>query len=186
MTGFASVEKRLDITRQRYPAFPRDPAVLVRLIRHINSHLNNNANIALKPWGITYPEYSILMMLYGTESGAMSPTRLREATGEKSANVTRLTGQLFDKGLLERGAANTDRRKIKLTLTAKGEVLIESFLPAVSGLARTPNRQPRAERDVRTGAIAEEVSGPARATMMLQVANLLRAHGRALSSCPQP
>ncbi|OOG48752.1 MarR family transcriptional regulator [Rhodanobacter sp. C01] len=145
MSSFLPTEQRLTITRQRHPAFPREPAVLVRLIKHIHKRVHDDANALLKPWGINHPEYNLLMMLYGTDGYTLNPSQLAEAAGEKSANITRLTNELCDKGLLERAASDEDRRKIALTLSKAGIAMIESFLPDICILLerQTAGLQPR-------------------------------------------
>lgn len=145
MSSFLPTEQRLTITRQRHPAFPREPAVLVRLIKHIYKHVHDDANAMLRPYGINHPEYNLLMMLYGTEGYTLHATELADAAGEKSANITRLTNELCDKGLLARSASDEDRRKIALTLTKEGTALIESFLPDVCALLerQVGDMQPR-------------------------------------------
>src|SRR5215469_844645 len=105
MSDFASTEQRLAVTCRRYPDFPRRPGALVRLIKHIHKLLHDEANLRLKPHGINHPEYNLLMMLYGTASGTMSPSELADAAGEKSANITRLTNELCEKGLIARSGS---------------------------------------------------------------------------------
>ncbi|GGA01809.1 MarR family winged helix-turn-helix transcriptional regulator [Dyella caseinilytica] len=134
MADFASTEQRLAVTCHRYPDFPRRPATVVRLIKHIYKLVHDEANTVLKPYGINHPEYNLLMMLYGTASGTMSPSELADAAGEKSANITRLTNELCEKGLISRTASADDRRKLELSLTAQGLALIESFLPDICKL----------------------------------------------------
>ncbi|MGC1547922.1 MAG: MarR family transcriptional regulator [Rhodanobacter sp.] len=134
MSSFTPTEQRLDITCRRHPAFPRQPAVLMRLVKHIYKRVHDDANASLKPWGISHPEYNILMMMYGTEGYTLNPSQLGDAAGEKSANITRLTNQLCDKGLMERTGSDEDRRKVTLTLTAAGIALIEDFLPEIVDL----------------------------------------------------
>lgn len=134
MSSFLPTEQRLAITRRRHPAFPRGPAVLVRLIKHIYKRVHDDANALLKPWGINHPEYNLLMMLYGTDGYTLNPSQLAEAAGEKSANITRLTNELCDKGLIERTASDEDRRKIALSLSKAGIAMIESFLPDICTL----------------------------------------------------
>jgi MarR family transcriptional repressor of emrRAB len=138
MTGssssFLPTEQRLAITCRRHPAFPREPAVLVRLVKHIYKRVHDDANAMLKPWGINHPEYNLLMMLYGTEGYTLNPSQLAEAAGEKSANITRLTNELCDKQLIERTADEADRRKVTLTLTKAGVAMIEGFLPDICAL----------------------------------------------------
>jgi MarR family transcriptional repressor of emrRAB len=141
MNSFLPTEQRLTVTCRRYPAFPRRPGTLVRLIKHIYKSLHDDANSLLKPYGINHPEYNLLMMMYGTESGTMSPSELAEAAGEKSANITRLTNHLSDMGLIARAGSIDDRRKVELTLTPAGQALIESFLPDICGLLERQGRQ---------------------------------------------
>ena len=145
MSSFLPTEQRLAVTLQRYPAFPRDPAVLIRLIKHIFKRVHDDANAMLRPYGINHPEYNLLMMLYGTEGYTLHPTELADAAGEKSANITRLTNELADKGLIARNASDEDRRKVALTLTKEGVDLIESFLPDVCALLvrQVGDMQPR-------------------------------------------
>jgi MarR family transcriptional repressor of emrRAB len=134
MADFASTEQRLAVTCRRYPDFPRRPATLVRLVKHIYKLLHDEVNALLKPYGINHPEYNLLMMLYGTTSGTMSPSELADAAGEKSANITRLTNELSDSGLIARTASADDRRKVELSLTAQGLAMIEGFLPDICEL----------------------------------------------------
>jgi MarR family transcriptional repressor of emrRAB len=134
MSSFEATEQRLAITCRRHPAFPREPAVVVRLIKHLHKRIHDDANAVLRPWGINHPEYNILMMMYGTEGYTLNPSQLADAAGEKSANITRLTNELCDKGLIERTASDEDRRKITLTLTTEGVAMIESFLPDICAL----------------------------------------------------
>jgi MarR family transcriptional repressor of emrRAB len=140
MADFALTEQRLAVTCRRYAAFPRRPATLVRLIKHIHKQLHDEANLTLKPYGINHPEYNLLMMLYGSVSGTMSPSELADAAGEKSANITRLTNELFDKGLIERSASADDRRKLALSLTPRGQGLLESLLPDICTLLARQGR----------------------------------------------
>jgi MarR family transcriptional regulator, negative regulator of the multidrug operon emrRAB len=145
LSSFHPTEQHLAITCRQHPAFPREPAVLVRLIKHIHKRVHDDANALLKPWGINHPEYNLLMMLYGTEGYTLNPSQLAEAAGEKSANITRLTNELCDKGLIERTASEEDRRKVALTLTKAGLAMIEGFLPDICALLerQTASLQPR-------------------------------------------
>src|SRR5260370_5878999 len=136
MADFASAEQRLAVTCRRYPDYPRRAGALVRLIKHVYKEMNDATNAMLKPHGINHSEYNLLMMMYGTESGTMSPSELADAAGEKSANITRLTDQLSDKGLIARNGSADDRRKVDLKLTPAGQALIEEPRSVACKLAR--------------------------------------------------
>ncbi|HET6804780.1 MAG TPA: MarR family transcriptional regulator [Frateuria sp.] len=134
MSSFLPTEKRLAVTRRRHPAFPRGSAVLVRLVKHLHKRVHDEANAALKPFGLNHPQYNLLMMLYGTDGDGLNPSQLAEAAGEKAANITRLTNELCEKGLIERAASEDDRRKLVLSLTPAGLALIERLLPSICAL----------------------------------------------------
>jgi MarR family transcriptional repressor of emrRAB len=99
----------------------------------------------LRPYGINHPEYNLLMMLYGTEGYTLHATELADAAGEKLANITRLTNELCEKGLIARNASDEDRRKVALSLTPDGVAMIEGFLPGVCALLerQVGDMQPR-------------------------------------------
>ena len=134
MGSFDATERRLAVTCERYPPFPREPATLVRLVKHLYKRIHANANGMLRPYGISHPEYDVLMMMYGTPDQSLTPGEVAEAAGEKSANVTRLTDQLCEKGLIARSADAQDRRKVVLSLEPAGVALIERMLPDVCAL----------------------------------------------------
>jgi MarR family transcriptional regulator, negative regulator of the multidrug operon emrRAB len=140
MSDFAPTEARLRNTIQKYPAFPREPAVLVRLVKHLYKEVHDEANAVMRPYGLNHPEYNILMMLFGAPGNAMNPSQLADAAGEKSANVTRLTTRLSDMGFITRAASEDDRRKVELTLTPAGVELIETFLPDIVTLLHRQTR----------------------------------------------
>jgi MarR family transcriptional repressor of emrRAB len=94
----------------------------------------------MRPYGLNHPEYNILMMLYGSSDNSLHPSQLADAAGEKSANVTRLTTQLCEKGYIARSGNDEDRRKVTLTLTPEGLTLIESFLPDIVTLLHRQTR----------------------------------------------
>lgn len=131
MGSFESTERRLQLTCERYPALPREPAVLVRLVKHLYKRIHSHANALLRPFGINYSEYEILMMMYGTSDQAITPTEAAEAAGEKPANITRLTEHLCRKGLIRRSGNSDDRRKVTLSLEPAGLDLIERMLPDI-------------------------------------------------------
>jgi MarR family transcriptional regulator, negative regulator of the multidrug operon emrRAB len=134
MNSFDLIEKRVAITWRRHPALPRDIVLLIRMIRQIARHTVANANAILRAWDISYPEYIVLMSLYGTETYTLSADVLRDVTGEKAGNLARLTEQLCSKDLIARGRHRSDKRKATYSLTTAGMGQIEAFLPVISAL----------------------------------------------------
>ncbi len=134
MSSFDVTETRIDATCKRWPGFPREPAVLVRLIKGVYKAVHDRANGVLREFDLSHAEYNILMMLYGTPGRPLTPSELAGAATEKSANITRLTDQLCNKGLLERIPDSSDRRKLGLHLTSDGVACIQSLLPKMGEL----------------------------------------------------
>jgi MarR family transcriptional repressor of emrRAB len=135
MSGFDATDARIRHTCERFNGFPRDAAVLVRLIKHIHAHVHDAANVVLRRYGLNHTDYNILMMIYGSADDAVNPSRLGSAAGEKAANITRICTALCEKGLIDRVAdSGGDRRKVALSLTDSGRRCIESLLPAMAGM----------------------------------------------------
>lgn len=122
---------RLQQSQQRHPGYPRDQAVLVRLVKLLHRLFNDNANALLREHGLNHPEYNVLIMLDGSSEG-LSPGELAEATSEKAANTTRLVDQLLGKGLVTRSPCNDDRRRLLVRLSPQGEALLEVLIPLIA------------------------------------------------------
>lgn len=133
--SFAATEARIRRTQERFPAFHRDAAVLVRLVRHVHAQVHDVANAVLREHGLNHTDYNILIMLYGSADNAMNPSQLASAAGEKSANLTRICDGLVERGLVARVAdPQGDRRKVLLSLTRHGIERLEALLPAMTQL----------------------------------------------------
>jgi MarR family transcriptional regulator, negative regulator of the multidrug operon emrRAB len=127
--SFSLVEQRIEVTRRRLQGYPRDHALLARLITHVQKRQNDLSNAVLKRFGLNYVTYTALMMMYGAEDQTTTPSELAGATGEKPTNVTRICDELLQQGLIERFPSTTDRRRVVLRLSRKGERLVEKFQP---------------------------------------------------------
>lgn len=77
------------------------------------------------PFDITYPQWTILMLLYG-EMARTSADMARQMSHDAGA-MTRLVDQLEKRGLLNRVRDTADRRAVNLVLTAEGRALADSL-----------------------------------------------------------
>lgn len=134
MHPFHSTEHRVDRTCSRFPDFPREPALLVRLIKRIARTVHDAGNGRLRAHGINHTDYNILMMLYGTEDYSSTPSELAAAAGEKVANITRVCNSLCEKKLTHRAPSVEDRRKVVVRLSAHGKRFVEGLLPDMAEL----------------------------------------------------
>lgn len=127
--SFSVVERRIEGTRRRLRGYPRDQALLARLIAHVQKRQNDLSNAVLKRFDLNYVTYTALMMMYGSEDQTSTPSELSDATGEKPTNITRISDELVQRGLIERYPSTSDRRRVVLRLTRQGERLVERFQP---------------------------------------------------------
>lgn len=124
-------DEQLNVICNQYADYPRDAVFVIRTIRLIAKHFQDQANSSLSPLGLNHAEYHILLSLLGTPSRCLNPSELGESSGEKLANITRLTDQLCARGLITRQSSAEDRRRIDVTLTPEGVALIEKALDLV-------------------------------------------------------
>ncbi|HZR36719.1 MAG TPA: MarR family transcriptional regulator [Nevskia sp.] len=127
--SFSEVERRIEVTRRRLRGYPQDQVRLARLIIHVQKRQNELTNQVLRRHGLNYVTYTALMMMYGAEDQATTPSELSSATGEKPANITRICDELLEQGLIERNPSTEDRRRVVLRLTRRGERLVEQVQP---------------------------------------------------------
>jgi DNA-binding MarR family transcriptional regulator len=77
----------------------------------------------LKPLGLTYPQYLVMLVLW--EEDGLKVKRLGERLELDSATLTPLLKRLEQQGLVERRRDVADERVVRVTLTPKGDVLRE-------------------------------------------------------------
>ena len=136
MTSFAEIEKQLTAFSQRHPEYSLSEALLVRLIRMLDKLMADNAHQQLRKYGLSLTEYNTLTMLEGSADG-LTVSEVVALTGEKPSNITRVTDQLFAKGLLERRVNPQDRRVWLLSLNDDGRALLRQLLPDISQQLRS-------------------------------------------------
>ena len=76
---------------------------------------------ALDAWGITYPQYLALAVLW--EDEPLSSGRLAERLSLEPSTITPLVGRLVGNGFVTRERDPADRRQSVIRLTEKGRLL---------------------------------------------------------------
>lgn len=127
--AFAHVERLLQRLEVRVPGYPRDLAVLARLAAHIEKKMIGVSNARLKPYGVTYTMYQVLVICLGSDAAALTPRELADATGERPTNITHLCTELEARGLVSRSRGEQDRRQILIALTEAGRRLLVQLQP---------------------------------------------------------
>lgn len=126
--SFAHIERLLKRLEVRVPGYPRDLAVLARLAAHIEKKTIEASNALLKPHGLNYAMYQVLVISLGSEQ-AVATTELADATGERPTNVTHICDELERQDLILRSRAEHDRRRIHIELTQQGQQLLAELQP---------------------------------------------------------
>jgi len=98
------------------------PSYLVRRLLHAFA---DHYEPLFAPADITYPQWTILMLLYG-DMTRTSADMARQMCHDAGA-MTRLVDQLEKRGLLSRVRDTADRRVVNLLLTAEGRTLADSL-----------------------------------------------------------
>ena len=134
--GYPRAKQPHAMLRAQSPTYSWVQTVLMRLIKRIHKRVYAQQNRFFRRFGSSYPEYDILMILYNSPELSITPSEVAEVSGEKPANITRLTDLLCEKGYICRGMHREDRRKTALTLQPAGTALVELALPELTELLR--------------------------------------------------
>jgi MarR family transcriptional regulator, negative regulator of the multidrug operon emrRAB len=131
--GFCAVEEGIErITRKlKAPARAREDVVLMRLVTSMSRHYEEIVNRIIRPQRLNHVMFKTLLMAFGSPTNEVNPSRLSEVTGESRANMTRICDELCRRGLIERHAGQTDRRRIAVSLTPAGERMVHKMLPRI-------------------------------------------------------
>lgn len=93
-------------------------------------HLYDQAlTILMKRHGLTNSQYNILRILKGALPDSVNPGELKERMVFQNSDVTRLIDRLVGKDLVFRQICPSNRRKVDMTITKKGEKLLEKIYP---------------------------------------------------------
>src|SRR3712207_1721578 len=82
-------------------------------------------NDALEPYGLTFPRYEALMLLYYSRNGSLPLGKMGARLQLHQSTVTPLVDRLVDRRLVERSPHPTDRRTTLAAITDRGREVAE-------------------------------------------------------------
>lgn len=126
-----AVESNLQRLKRRVPEVPIAQILASRALVTIGRELSNMLDQRLRPYGLSDVEFRALINIYSMQETAAYPGDLCFALGHSPANITRITDNLVERGLLSRVADERDRRRLLLTITPSGEELMQNLLPVM-------------------------------------------------------
>ena len=104
--------------------------VIIKLIR-LNSAINEQLMLALKPFGISIQQFNVLRILRGQKGVAANLFTVQEKMVNKMSNTTRIIDKLIDKSFVERVICKENRRKIELFITKEGLSFLKEVDPVI-------------------------------------------------------
>lgn len=110
--------------KQNKPFASEFQKAIVNLV-YTASWWNQIATRMLRPFGISQEQYNILRILRGMGDKPATIKTLTERMLDNNSNASRLVEKLKNKGFVERLECPMDRRRVDITITAKGLQLLE-------------------------------------------------------------
>ena len=103
-----------------------EPMGVVGRVLRLATRLERRVSETLKPYGLTVGGFDILATLRraGNPQG-LTPTELMEAVMLSSGAMTNRIDRLEEQGLVERRPSPSDRRSLKVLLTAEGRKVVD-------------------------------------------------------------
>lgn len=88
-------------------------------------------NEILKPHDLSSEQFNVLRILRGQKGKPANMSVIQERMIAKTSNTTRLVDKLLRKELVTREVCSENRRKMEITITEKGQKLLEILDPIV-------------------------------------------------------
>ena len=107
-------------TEKQIPIKSRTIIHMILVYNKINEQLTK----ALKPYEMSIQQFNVLRILRGRKGKPANLSTLNERMVTKMSNTTRLVDKLLIKGLVDRIVCESNRRKVEITLTPKGENIL--------------------------------------------------------------
>jgi MarR family transcriptional regulator, negative regulator of the multidrug operon emrRAB len=133
---YEKLEANLERLRDRIPDLPKSSVLLSRLLQHIGRGMASMLELEIRPFGLTEPEFRVLMTLFSQPEGSAHPSDLCAKTSQSPANMSRISDALVGRDLITRLSSLHDRRKMVLRITEQGEELVRRLLPTMVGPLR--------------------------------------------------
>ncbi|NUS44272.1 MAG: MarR family transcriptional regulator [Mycobacteriaceae bacterium] len=106
----------------------KDVAAFVQATKAVSREMERRLNDAMRPLGVTGPQAEAIVII-----GAHEPMALKELGTRliaEAGHPSRLVDRLVDGGHVRRRVPDDNRRKVELTLTARGRALVPRILQA--------------------------------------------------------
>lgn len=87
----------------------------------VHNHINEVITATLKPFEVSLQQFNVLRILRGQKGKPANLSTLNERMVSKMSNTTRLVDKLIAKEYVDRMICPSNRRKVEIRITPKGE-----------------------------------------------------------------
>lgn len=123
------IEASLARLSTRMPELPLDDVLILRLILLLAHDFGRTLEHRIRPHGLGEAEFRVLTALFSQPDGIAHPSDLCARASQSPANLSRISDALVRHEWITRGACESDRRRMVLRITPKGEALVREILP---------------------------------------------------------
>lgn len=116
---------------ERMADVPVAEIVLSRLLVNLGRDLSNMLDERIRPHGLNEVEFRTLASLLARGDEPVYPSDLCLGITQSPANITRITDALVERRLISRAPSESDRRRLVLRITEKGEALLHELMPTM-------------------------------------------------------
>nr|WP_299209761.1 MarR family transcriptional regulator [uncultured Dokdonia sp.] len=96
---------------------------------------------AIKPFDISLQQFNVLRILRGQKNKPANLSTINSRMVAKTSNTTRLVDKLITKGYTERTICPSNRRKVEITITEKGLLLLNTLDPIINNAEKKVTAQ---------------------------------------------
>jgi len=107
---------------------------LATSIMRVQQLLLSDFDRVLKPFGITFARYEVLVLLSFSNTGQLPLSKIGERLMVHPTSVTNAIDRLVDAGLVRRTVDETDRRRVLASLTDEGERVLKEATAALTSI----------------------------------------------------
>ena len=114
-------------------SLPPERRTIIHLFLVYN-HMNEALTSALKPFGISLQQFNVLRILRGQKGNPANLSTLNERMIHKMSNTSRLVDKLLAREYVLRKTCPSNRRKVEISLTEKGQTALEEMDRAIDSV----------------------------------------------------
>lgn len=122
-------EAHLERLKKQYPELDCKSVMSFLMLLRTATELSSALDKSLMKYGLLQNRWLILVILMREETHTLSPTALTKVLGITGATLSRLLETLEEEGHVKRNTCKTDRRAHEISLTAKGQKLLNKVMP---------------------------------------------------------